>query len=817
MPIPMARRGGLLAIGCALAVLAAACSGGGDAPDLAARRDGSARDATGKALVTIRALDEAGAPVDATFTLSNGWVYEADETGRVVVAATQPVSGLVSAEGFLTEPILVDPSAESIDVGLFARVARDGTPRLAMHFGGDVMLGRRFLSPERPGTARVITGDGAASARAVVSDLAPLFAAADLSTVNLETVVGELGDDGAYPGKRYLLQSPPEVTGLLDALGVDLVTLGNNHVNDWQKPGVDSTVEALDSAGIAHVGAGPDEAAAQRGVIVTAAGVKVGVLSYTSVNGDFVNDSLPLPGEPRPVDLAPDDAWSYQVRTFGYGDQTQAAYLPSKGRLPSEAWKDFLALEATLDPTASAALWAALTAPGAYPELQDWVARRGHAGAAAYDREALTAGVAQLRDQGAKIVIVQLHAGFQFSEFTSEFTSLGAHNAIDAGADLVIGHHPHVLQGFEWYKGKLIAASLGNLVFDQDFLSTFSSVTMRVVMAGDKLIDARVIPLTIDGYRPVPVTGGLAQRTIRMLDARSASPARTNRFPSGLIAGVMGTRAAALATPATVTAERGTGVIGKGRTRAPVEVTLDGTGVVDLPADQLVESSRALQGLSFGRDLLGIGQFDDVTADGRSDGGVHWVVEADRGSTIAAVGDGDLGSGLALSLVPRQRASSLARPVARIARADHRFVESDGEPADGIASYTLRLSARRSGRVPLQARLDVFHVDDTDPNRDPSSTLIRRVRINVDVPNDGAWHRVEAELPPEVFVPAGGLTANTAMVHFEVASDATSQLDLDDVTVLEWRAADGFPADTWHEVDALRGPPGATVKLDVSR
>lgn len=138
-----------------------------------------------------------------------------------------------------------------------------------------------------------MTDDGGTSARAVVSDLAPLFAAADFSTVNLETVIGDLDPGAAYPGKRYLLQSPPEVLDALGQLGVDLVTLGNNHTNDWQAAGIESTISALDSAGMPHVGAGRDEAEASRPGLVTVNGADVGVLSYTSVTGDFVTDSLP--------------------------------------------------------------------------------------------------------------------------------------------------------------------------------------------------------------------------------------------------------------------------------------------------------------------------------------------------------------------------------------------------------------------------------------------------------------------------------------------------------------------------------------------
>ena len=157
-------------------------------------------------------------------------------------------------------------------------------------------------------------------------------------------------------------------------------------------------------------------------------------------------------------------------------------------------------------------MWAALTAPGAYPELQDWTARRGHGGAA--DSRPATAWQPRssgLRAEGADTVVVQFHAGFQFAERPSEGLQLLARHAIEDGADMVVAHHPHVLQGFEWYRGKLIAYSLGNLVFDQDFLITYPSAMLRVVMEGDQLIEARVIPLLLIDYRPVPVAGTAAR------------------------------------------------------------------------------------------------------------------------------------------------------------------------------------------------------------------------------------------------------------------------------------------------------------------
>ena len=61
--------------------------------------------------------------------------------------------------------------------------------------------------------------------------------------------------------------------------------------------------------------------------------------------------------------------------------------------------------------------------------------------------------------------IVQVHWGEEKSDTPSDEQVSLAHRAIDMGADLVIGHHPHVLQGIEKYKGKYICYSLGNFCF----------------------------------------------------------------------------------------------------------------------------------------------------------------------------------------------------------------------------------------------------------------------------------------------------------------------------------------------------------------
>ncbi|MBY8852110.1 CapA family protein, partial [Saccharothrix sp. MB29] len=141
------------------------------------------------------------------------------------------------------------------------------------------------------------------------------------------------------------------------------------------------------------------------------------------------------------------------------------------------------------------------------------MARRGHGGAARWDDETSPAQAERLA-KSSPLVMVQVHAGFQFQEAASDNIRDIARKAVDAGADVVVAHHPHVLQGLEWYKGKLIAYSLGNFVFEQNFLATFASAFLRTVWEGDTLLEARLYPLELVDYKPVPVTDSAAERVL---------------------------------------------------------------------------------------------------------------------------------------------------------------------------------------------------------------------------------------------------------------------------------------------------------------
>jgi poly-gamma-glutamate synthesis protein (capsule biosynthesis protein) len=101
----------------------------------------------------------------------------------------------------------------------------------------------------------------------------------------------------------------------------------------------------------------------------------------------------------------------------------------------------------------------------------------------------------------ADIVVVEFHWGNEYQYEPTERQKELAHQAIDSGADLVVGNHPHWFQGLKLYKGKLIAYSHGNLVFDQMWSEeTKTGIVGKYTFYDNQLIDAEFIPVYIENY-----------------------------------------------------------------------------------------------------------------------------------------------------------------------------------------------------------------------------------------------------------------------------------------------------------------------------
>ena len=116
----------------------------------------------------------------------------------------------------------------------------------------------------------------------------------------------------------------------------------------------------------------------------------------------------------------------------------------------------------------------------------------------------------------ADLVVVTMHIGAEGSEHAhvprGAETYLGeprgnsrafSHAAVDAGADLVVGHGPHVLRGMEWYRGRLIAHSLGNVsgyrTLNMAGVLAYSAILRVTLDAEGEFVDARLVPLRLVG------------------------------------------------------------------------------------------------------------------------------------------------------------------------------------------------------------------------------------------------------------------------------------------------------------------------------
>lgn len=142
--------------------------------------------------------------------------------------------------------------------------------------------------------------------------------------------------------------------------------------------------------------------------------------------------------------------------------------------------------------------------------------------------------IREVKDQGAQVIIVSFHWGTEKSNIPDDIQKTLAHLAIDQGADLVVGHHPHVLQGIEKYQGKNIVYSLGNFCFGgnsapSDMDSMIFQQTFTISNDGVKADNVtNIIPCSIssaygyNNYQPTPAEGDEKTRIMEKIQERSS-------------------------------------------------------------------------------------------------------------------------------------------------------------------------------------------------------------------------------------------------------------------------------------------------------
>lgn len=101
----------------------------------------------------------------------------------------------------------------------------------------------------------------------------------------------------------------------------------------------------------------------------------------------------------------------------------------------------------------------------------------------------------------ADVVVVAFHWGIEYTSQPTKRQQELAHWAIDSGANLVIGHHPHWIQPVEIYKGGIILYSLGNFIFDQAWSEkTKQGIVGRFVFFENQLVDVELLPIEISNF-----------------------------------------------------------------------------------------------------------------------------------------------------------------------------------------------------------------------------------------------------------------------------------------------------------------------------
>ncbi len=126
----------------------------------------------------------------------------------------------------------------------------------------------------------------------------------------------------------------------------------------------------------------------------------------------------------------------------------------------------------------------------------------------------------------ADLVIVSFHWGAELMTSAKDYQVELGRKAIDWGADLVLGHHPHVLQDLELYKGRLIVYSLGNFVFGSESNRTNTSIILLLTFRGNTLTTAEAVPIDVNNYRvryqPKVLRGAQAREVLEGINTVSA-------------------------------------------------------------------------------------------------------------------------------------------------------------------------------------------------------------------------------------------------------------------------------------------------------
>ena len=284
---------------------------------------------------------------------------------------------------------------------------------------------------------------------------------ADIVFVNLECTL----TDYAYPALGGF-KGDPALAGDIASLGIDIVSLANSHILDFGNEGLFDTVKALDQVSIKHVGAGRNLEEAVREEVIEKNGLRIGFLSFS--------------------------AYASRNNAAGVARSERNLTREKPGLAPI-----FVKTAFEIDPNPPFQ-----PMPGISPfVIRTYV-----------EEKSLQTVLDKIREVKKKVdfLFFGVHWGLSFQKDLSmevcEYQPPLAHAMVDAGVDVVVGHHPHHAHGLEIYKGKPIFYSLGNflyhrtgkMLYERYGVHYHEQIFARVKIAEGKIAGVEVIPTLID-------------------------------------------------------------------------------------------------------------------------------------------------------------------------------------------------------------------------------------------------------------------------------------------------------------------------------
>lgn len=291
---------------------------------------------------------------------------------------------------------------------------------VTMVFSGDILLSSYVLNNyENSGINGVIS-----------QDLLGEMQSADLTMVNEEFPFSNRGTQAQ--DKQYTFRVDPSYVKIFQEMGIDVVTLANNHALDYGTEALSDTFQTLDGAEVAYVGAGDSKERAAQPYIAEMGGKTFGFLAASRV--------------------IPEVSWNI--------DNQQPGMLCT------------------------------------------------------YDSVRLCEAIRKAKEN-CDYVVVYVHWGIERENMPQEYQRQLGQAYIDAGADLIIGAHPHVLQGIEYYNGKPIVYSLGNYIFNQSIEKT---MLLKVTVSTENETILQLIPASASGAKTSKLEGEEARSICQFVE-----------------------------------------------------------------------------------------------------------------------------------------------------------------------------------------------------------------------------------------------------------------------------------------------------------